>query len=633
MDSAASSAHDILKRILLDEEETPTVLPLSLLKEITNDFSQDREIGSGGFAVVYKGMLANGTVAVKKLSNTYMHESKFHKEVECLMKVKHKNIVRFFGYCSDTQGKAANYNGKFVMAEIQQRLLCFEYLSNGSLNNYIGDAACGLEWRICYQIIKGICEGLHYLHRNYILHLDLKPANVLLDINMSPKIVDFGLSKCFHEKQSQTVTSKLCGSIGYFAPESYSGRITFKLDIYSLGVIIIEILTGEKGYVELEDVLEMWKRLKKSNGDTHLLEQVKICAVIGMECIECNPRKRPDTQQIIDRIHEVESIIGSIEVGMSSSLADKLDNTSSDEELPQGTPEERGQTNSCEISKIPELKTTKAENMDGLHEIGMSSLAAHIDNASSDELHEGTPKERGQTNSHKMSKIPELKTTKRGLCLSRFKCWCSDLYCRSFPYTISISIQKRTKSKLTVSTPTGVYYISLDTLRAATQGFSGNLRIWSGSFGSIYRGTLPDGREVVIKRAENKAKIAVLTTYHETAFNSEVTALTRARHKNIMCLIGCCSESGERVLVHDFMMNDSLYEQLHDRSPMAPPLMSWCSRLGIALDAARGIEYMHVYAERPTIHRDIKSANILLDDSWTAKIADFGHSLALKIEQ
>uniref|UniRef100_A0ACD5V7D6 Uncharacterized protein n=1 Tax=Avena sativa TaxID=4498 RepID=A0ACD5V7D6_AVESA len=254
MDSAASSAHDILKHILLDEEETPTDLPLSLLKEITNNFSSEREIGCGGFAVVYKGMLANGTVAVKRLSNTHMHENKFHQEVECLMKVKHKNIVRFFGYCSDTQGKAANYNGKFVMAEIQQRLLCFEYLSNGSLNNYIQDAACGLEWRICYQIIKGICEGLHYLHCNYILHLDLKPANVLLDIHMLPKIADFGLSKCFNEKQSQTVTSKLCGSIGYFAPESYSGRITFKSDIYSLGVIIIEILTGEKGYVELEDV-------------------------------------------------------------------------------------------------------------------------------------------------------------------------------------------------------------------------------------------------------------------------------------------------------------------------------------------------------------------------------------------
>jgi len=255
MDSSASSAHDILKRILLDEGETPTDLPLSLLKEITNDFSDEREIGRGGFAVVYKGMLANGTVAVKKLSKPHMHERQFHQEVECLMKVQHKNIVRFFGYCSDTQERAANYNGKFVMAEIRQRLLCFEYLSNGSLKNYIQqDAACGLEWRICYQIIKGICEGLHYLHRNYILHLDLKPANVLLDINMLPKIADFGLSKCFHEKQSQIVTSKPCGTIGYSAPESYSGRYTYKSDLYSVGVIIIEILTGEKGYVELEDV-------------------------------------------------------------------------------------------------------------------------------------------------------------------------------------------------------------------------------------------------------------------------------------------------------------------------------------------------------------------------------------------
>jgi serine/threonine protein kinase len=82
-------------------------------------------------------MLRSGVIAVKKLFNMHLHENKFHQEVECLMKAKHKNIVRFLGYCADTQGKMESYNGKLVMADVPQRLLCFEYLPKGTLQDYI----------------------------------------------------------------------------------------------------------------------------------------------------------------------------------------------------------------------------------------------------------------------------------------------------------------------------------------------------------------------------------------------------------------------------------------------------------------------------------------------------------------
>jgi len=184
-----------LESILFDETAEPTALPLSLLEEITNGFSDKLEIGRGGFSVVYKGMLDNGgVIAVKRLSNTYMYEKEFHREVECLMRVKHKNIARFLGYCVDTQVNMEMYDGEVVMADTHQRLLCFEYLPKGSLNHYIKDPSKGLEWRKRYKIIKGICEGLSYLHHKNILHLDLKPANILLDADMMPKITDFGLS-------------------------------------------------------------------------------------------------------------------------------------------------------------------------------------------------------------------------------------------------------------------------------------------------------------------------------------------------------------------------------------------------------------------------------------------------------
>lgn len=112
---------------------------------------------------------------MKKLLNTIcMHDSQFQKEVSCLMRVRHKNIVRFLGYCADTQGKMENYKGKLILADERQRLLCFEYLPNGSLEKYINDASGGLEWNKRFKIIKGICEGLQYLHENNIVHLDLK---------------------------------------------------------------------------------------------------------------------------------------------------------------------------------------------------------------------------------------------------------------------------------------------------------------------------------------------------------------------------------------------------------------------------------------------------------------------------
>ncbi|VAH68241.1 unnamed protein product [Triticum turgidum subsp. durum] len=303
MDRQASARID-LECMLLDETKEPRALPLPLLEDITKSFSADHEIGRGGFAVVYQGILDNGMVAVKKLSNTYLYENKFQTEIQCLMKVKHRNVVRFLGYCCDTQGQVATHEGNFVMADIQERLLCFEFLPKGDLSNYISDASSGLEWRDRYKIIKGICQGLDYLHRNDIVHLDLKPANILMDAKMVPKIGDFGLSRCFQEEQTRTIATTFAGSLGYLAPEFGDRIITHKYDLYSLGVIITEILTGRKGYSDVDEVLESWSnRLEKSQR-----QQVRVCTEIALQCTERSPKRRPtSTQYVVDRLTETES--------------------------------------------------------------------------------------------------------------------------------------------------------------------------------------------------------------------------------------------------------------------------------------------------------------------------------------
>jgi len=285
-------------------------LPLQYLKDITDNFSSDREIGKGGFGVVYKGVDAQSGVvmAVKKLRPSLSaQEKQFKNEANILARVDHHNIVKLIGYCDETEERLV--------------LLCYEYLPKGSLDSIIYDKPCGLEWQDRYKIIVGICQGLYYLHEGLdntpIIHMDLKPSNILLDDRMEPKIADFGLSRRFGEEQSLTWTENLMGSIGYMAPEYWDrGEISTKLDIYSLGILILEIVTGKKnnqsvvnksGEHFIEDVRKDWthmsqKASKNPSLGSDCLQQVHRCIEIGLSCVEADKERRPTSGQLLSLI-------------------------------------------------------------------------------------------------------------------------------------------------------------------------------------------------------------------------------------------------------------------------------------------------------------------------------------------
>nr|XP_020157209.1 disease resistance protein RGA5-like [Aegilops tauschii subsp. strangulata] len=312
-----------LECMLSDGTAEPMALPLTLLRDITDDFSDAHEIGIGGFSVVYKGKIGNRTVAVERMFNTYRYEDMFQQELECLVKVKHKNVVRFLGYCVNTQGILATYNGKMVMADAREQLLCFEYLPKGSLDKYITDTSHKLQWTDCFQIITGICQGLNYLHQKRIVHLDLKPRNILLDDNFVPKIAGFTLSRCVVESEDW-VTTSMIGTPEYVPPECFNDtemtcRYPYDRDIYSVGVTIMEILIGKKGYHDINMVVESWSDMAdKSHSDVQM-EQVRICAEIAIACIDFNPAKRPDAQHIISRLDQIETMGGYVKTGMITS--------------------------------------------------------------------------------------------------------------------------------------------------------------------------------------------------------------------------------------------------------------------------------------------------------------------------
>ena len=195
-------------------------------------------------------------------------------------------------------------------------------------------------------------------------------------------------------------------------------------------------------------------------------------------------------------------------------------------------------------------------------------------------------------------------------------------------------LEKRLSHLVSLGNGVPMEEFPLQMLLEATNNFSEDHKIGAGSFGSVYRATLDDGREVAIKRAE----ISMSTPYvnkreedNDSAFINELEALSRLNHKNLVRLLGFCEDSNERVLVYEYMKNGTLNDHLHKLQ--STPLMSWAARIKVALDAARGIEYLHVYAVPPIIHRDIKSSNILLDDMWNAKVSDFGLSLMAPMDE
>ncbi|KAI4306832.1 hypothetical protein L6164_030077 [Bauhinia variegata] len=166
-------------------------------------------------------------------------------------------------------------------------------------------------------------------------------------------------------------------------------------------------------------------------------------------------------------------------------------------------------------------------------------------------------------------------------------------------------------------------------LVAATNNFSLENKIGAGSYGVVYRGKLPDGREVAIKRGETGSKLKKFQE-KESAFESELAFLSRLHHKHLVRLVGFCEEKEERLLVYEYMKNGALYDHLHGKNNVEKSrsvLNSWQMRIKLALDASRGIDYLHSYAVPPIIHRDIKSSNILIDATWTARVSDFGLSM------
>lgn len=213
----------------------------SSVSSATSNFSAANKLGEGGFGTVYKGVIGQGEIAVKRLSGKSGQAIKELKnEASVIAKVQHKNLVKLLGCC----------------IEKDERLLIYEYMPNKSLDCFLFDPTKReiLDWRTRVQIIEGVAQGLLYLHqysRVRIIHRDLKASNILLDKDMNPKISDFGMARIVFggndEDELQGNTSRISGTYGYMSPEyALEGIFSIKSDVFSFGVLLLEIVSGKK---------------------------------------------------------------------------------------------------------------------------------------------------------------------------------------------------------------------------------------------------------------------------------------------------------------------------------------------------------------------------------------------------
>lgn len=457
------------------------------IKRATNNFAPENCIGRGVYGNVYKGEIAHSNgksmAAFKRLGGEFafgLGNSEFWNHIKMLSHYNHENLVQLLGVCDESD----------------EKILVYEYVSNGSLDMHLSSS--NLTWIQRLKICIGMARGLSYLHNpvdrthSGVLHRDVKSSNILLDENWNAKISDFGLPKFADDYMFSFQ------SIGYVDPLYIdTGILTKESDVYSLGVLLFEVLCGRLCIgIRNED-------------DRFLIPWVRQCY----------------------RLNQIDKVV---------------------------------------FGKIRD-------------EINRNSLRAF--------------------------------TAIAYLCLE------IDLRKRPSMSVIVRMLETALKYQImeAISFPKEFEHlkIQLEDIQLATNYFGEENCIGKGGFGKVYKGQLFHSKgpiTVALKRLDPTFQQG------DGEFWKEMIMLSRYRHKNIVPLLGFCDDRGEKIIVSEYASRCGLNLHLDNKD------LTWVRRLEICLEAARGLTYLHngVGTNHAILHRDIKSANILLDETWNAKIADVG---------
>ncbi|KAJ0984239.1 hypothetical protein J5N97_002595 [Dioscorea zingiberensis] len=344
--SSASDGDDLAKPlstiservvVIMAGDEKPTFIGVAFGDGDENNRKKGHEMNSGDMGM--SKMVAGGLLAVKKLkAMNSKAEMEFAVEVEVLGRVRHKNLLGLRGYCAGSD----------------QRLIVYDYMPNLSLLSHLhGQFASDvhLDWKKRMNVILGSARGLCYLHHEvtpHIIHRDIKASNVLLDSNFEPLVADFGFAKLIPDGVSH-MTTRVKGTLGYLAPEyAMWGKVSESCDVYSFGILLLEIVTGRKPIEKLpggvKRTITEWAepliaegrfrelvdpRLRGNFDEAQLRQTVNVAAL----CVQGDPEKRPVMREVVELLNSPKSRMEGLRIHSVKYRKDLLEmDQNSDEE-------------------------------------------------------------------------------------------------------------------------------------------------------------------------------------------------------------------------------------------------------------------------------------------------------------
>ncbi|XP_023761491.1 uncharacterized protein LOC111909936 [Lactuca sativa] len=620
-------------------------IPLKDIASATNNFSDTNLIGENALRKTYKGKLSRSKQQIDIVAKRLLGKDEYKKailqaEISTLSSLKHENLVSVVGFCD----------------EKDEKIIIYKHEANGSLEKHLKDPC--LTWIQRLEICVGVARALSYIHydkeRNFsLIHCNITSSKVLLDVNWNTKLSDFEFAKIVTAaRRNRLKFANFNGTKGYIDP-SYikTGFVSHKTDVYSFGVVLFEVLCGRRAYVpwqqdwqedinvgKLEEIVEEDRGSSQCTAESPSLAKHH-SIVTKQDAVEAGSVQDTSDNfpmQMLS-LEDLDWRRGRSQMGISFGEMVHFRPDSSDfvgislvgHKFKKFYPFESQEKELLAPLAISHYENGKLEDMinpDLWRQIEKDSLEIFSETAYSCLKQERAERPHIDQIIIRLEKALDLQ--------------------RKHENSLRV-IKAKSEVDADVEGPSTTKFkwkgmehlmIGYNDIEVATQKFTEN-RIGYGAFGDVYKAELEHFDSEKYSSAVEEKDLSSLPkicstvavkrlfkrtgTQADTSFAAEIKTLTSCKHPNIVSLLGFCEEdSNKMLLVYEYVPKGSLDDNLRSKDNMIN--LKWAMRLQICLDIAEGVNYLHT--QKRIIHRDIKSANILLDHKWRAKIADFGLS-------
>ncbi|KAI9071457.1 hypothetical protein K1719_046577 [Acacia pycnantha] len=540
-------------------------------------------------------------------------EKQMMSQVKLILKARHKNVAMLLG----------------SSIQENQLLAVYEYACNGSLDKYLSKKSCRpLSWRERVKIAFGVSMGLKYLHDNDIIHGNIKPSNILLNHEFKPMLGDFSFGRAKREVKMSNKDK----SLGYTAPECLQSlKLTAKTDVYSLGMVLLGLITGQMATDKIpgeKSLIEWAKPLlgRKSYpqlvdpriGNSYEEEQLHWLAHVTEQCLKKNPKERFSMNMVISSLQGLtESEEGCVTVDFSPEISNSTcsipDITCSQGQTKHDQLTEEKQINSCHNGEEMNSELTIEHNDMLYHRKG-----DHLSHG----VEKSLGKEKRTNHMVALTKVDTLELDQAQSSFIRDETTIGQIFfdrkgdmLDEHQGEVILDGSKSFVCSICKSRRSNIGYqrdFNYNELEAATDRFSFQNSLSEGGNGPMFRGVIDCKLKIAVKMHQ------ITSSQEEEMFKSEVQSLTKAIHRNVVMLLGSCKDKNQQMLVYELACNGSLDQYLSGGSCRS---LTWRERVKVAIGASRGLKYLH---ENNIIHGSIKPSNILLTHEFEPLLGDFG---------